>query len=578
MARDPRWLVDGFSDLSGGIDSGNVPNLLQPNQCAFAVNATMRDGYAQCRPGFLKIPLVFTDETTASRFKSGRFQGAKEYRAPGIASIVAQIGGRTFSINLSSGYAVQEISLAGDLNPSNRDFTWMQQAEQWLQIQDGQSVPLIWNGATLRRSDLSIPEIPVGDRMAYVMGRMSVSKGRHYVMSDLYGTPSPTTTASLGHADAVLKYTENQYIGSGGAFSVPMDGGGITGMIPIATPNTILGQGPLLISTADAIFANDVPLDRDLWRTLTYPIQTIQSVLNGSLSHESMVPVNSDIWFRSRDGWRSFIQALRDFSLPGNTPQSHEMSRITTLEDERLLSFCSASLFDNRLLGCAWPQRDQDHGTWFKGLGVLDFSPVSSLQRKAPPAWSGLWTGLRFLRLVPATVENTRRLFAFVLNDADEIELWEISKDARFDDADKRIKWFIEGRGMTFKDQRVLKKLEGAELWIDRWAGDLTIELQYIPDSYPCPWPWKVMESICAAYKWCPEDDPATCKTVKDFQEQYQSQIEFPSPPDVPLNGIPVPARLAYSYQPKLIITGFCRVPLFLMYASPQTKTIQIAR
>lgn len=389
--RDPRWLVDGFATLEAGIDSGSAPSLIQSNQAAFVVNGTMRDGFAQCRPGFIKCPLSFPDDDTATRFETGRFQGALEYRSKDKSTIIAQIGGRQFRINISQGFAVQEITIAGDLNPSNRDHAWMQQAEKWLVIQDGQSTPLIWNGASLRRSNLVIPEVPTGEEMAYVMGRLWVAGvkafNRLYVAGDLFGTPSATTTPSEGHADAVLKFTENTYIAEGGAFSVPMDGSGITGMIAIATPNTILGQGPLLVSTEDAIFANDVPLDRTLWKDLKYPIQTIQSILNGTTSHESMVPVNSDIWFRAPDGWRSLIQGLRDFHGPGNTPQSHEMDRIVALEDQRLLSFCSAALFNNWLIGTAWPQRDQDHGVWHKGLSVMDFAPVSGLQRKLPPCW-----------------------------------------------------------------------------------------------------------------------------------------------------------------------------------------------
>src|SRR5207245_3351931 len=141
-------------------------------------------------------------------------------------TLIASIGGRIYRINVSSDFSAHYIGIPGDDNPAVLDHVWMEQAGgRWLVIQDGQSRALIWNGSLLRRSNPTVPEVPVGERMAYGMGRLWISKGNEFVGGDLYGTPSPTATSSLGYADAVLKFTENTYLNGGGAFTVPMESG-----------------------------------------------------------------------------------------------------------------------------------------------------------------------------------------------------------------------------------------------------------------------------------------------------------------------------------------------------------------
>lgn len=573
----PNWERDGFGNLEGGIDSGNAPNIIRPNQAAFLMNGTTRGGFATCRPGFRKVLLNFPAEGDESAFKNGRFQGAHSYRAgDGRNSIITSIGGRIFRVNVASDNSAVDISISGDLNPSVLEQVWMEQAESWLPIQDGQSVPLIYNGANLQRSDLVALEVPIGERMAYSNGRLTVSKGREYVLSNLYGTPGGTAVAPK-YERAVLNFDQNVYIAGGGAFSIPASGGGITGLIPIATPNTILGQGPLLVATPDVIFSNQVPIDRDTWVNTTYPQQVMQSLFNGSLSHEGMVLVNGDVWFRARDGVRSFRQALQQFGNPGNTPQSHEIERVIATEDERLLGFVSSAYFDNRLLMTAVPQRTNDHGIYFLGLHVLNFDGITSMFNKTLPAWEGLWTGLRFLRLVKCEIDGAERLFAFVLNDADEIELWEITKDFKFDepgDCHRRIKWFLESRAMSSGSPWQYKQLEASEMWLTKGTGLVAMNLEYRPDRFPCWVEWRTGE-VCSKFEWCPGDDLAECKTIQQYKEAYYPQLEFGPPGDICEIGANKPARTAYDYQVRLTFDGYCAIEQFRLYSSKAQKTLK---
>jgi len=44
--KDARLALDGFANLEGGVNGALEPDLISPNQCAFAINCTLRGGYA----------------------------------------------------------------------------------------------------------------------------------------------------------------------------------------------------------------------------------------------------------------------------------------------------------------------------------------------------------------------------------------------------------------------------------------------------------------------------------------------------------------------------------------------------
>lgn len=146
-------ITTGQLAFDGGVDSGRVPTLaskenpygLKSNQLAWLINATVRDGGISHRPGYqylTTLPIV------------AKFQDAILYEAQGeFPYIVTQIGGRTFRTIVTVEPAVtDEITIPGDPNPPDIDQGWTVNAEEFLVIQDGQSLPLFWDGATMRRS------------------------------------------------------------------------------------------------------------------------------------------------------------------------------------------------------------------------------------------------------------------------------------------------------------------------------------------------------------------------------------------------------------------------------------------
>lgn len=111
--RDPKRLVDGFSTLEGGVDTGKAPDLLQTNQLSFGVNVDLRGGFAKPRPGLRKIDLTFPDDIVEIRQKSGLWQVAGYYKPDiGPEVLLASIGGRQFRFNISTDNSVQEITIS----------------------------------------------------------------------------------------------------------------------------------------------------------------------------------------------------------------------------------------------------------------------------------------------------------------------------------------------------------------------------------------------------------------------------------------------------------------------------------
>ena len=149
----------------------------------------------------------------------------------------------------------------------------------------------------------SVPELPAGRMGTYGMGRnwLSLVDGISYIAGDIVGGGSGTPANNF--RDAVLKITENDFLAGGGTFRLPGSGDIITSIRFTANLDASLGQGALQIGTQFSFFSNNAPVDRTTWETLTNPIQSESLIDRGSLAQNSTILVNSDLFFRSPDGY-----------------------------------------------------------------------------------------------------------------------------------------------------------------------------------------------------------------------------------------------------------------------------------
>jgi hypothetical protein len=408
-------VADGMSSCQGGMDGGKTPNLIDRSQCAYLENLTVRGGYPTTRPGFKQITIDprlnrsgLVGDWVIESISRYPFQGIGYYENSGTKGFfVVSSGGFSFRLDMSnSSVKVNDITVPSDPNGDVTPKVYMQQADNYMVIQDSVSIPQIFDGATSRRAGAD--EVPIGTGpMAYGMGRLWVAQGNEYVAGDI-----------TGGATGVLKFTENDYLNEGGSFQVPLKSGWISAMTFTASLTTATGQGELMVLTPDSVYSTVVPVDRTVWKNTTDPVQRVVLIENGSLSQESTTLVNGDVFMRSKDGIRSVVQAFRDFSQYGNIPISRELQKVLSGDSEDLLKYSSSILFDNRLLMTAGAntRRSRASGAFFDKLAVLDFDLINTMATKAPPAWDGVWTGYRFLRVVKGRFAGKERAFAVVEN------------------------------------------------------------------------------------------------------------------------------------------------------------------
>ncbi len=156
MANDSDVVLDtGTVDFGGGVDSVKVPTIasaenpngLAANQLAWGSNLTMRDGGLQQRPTWQ--PLLKIAESSAL------WQGGAMYE-PDNANpyLMFSVSGKIFTCDVDAAAPVLLSTTAALSNPPAEVYGFFDQGEQFMVIQAGDNVtlPLFWDGVTLRRS------------------------------------------------------------------------------------------------------------------------------------------------------------------------------------------------------------------------------------------------------------------------------------------------------------------------------------------------------------------------------------------------------------------------------------------
>lgn len=573
-------ITDGSTSFEGGVDSAKVttvaskenPAGLGRNQVAWLTNGTVRGGGITPRNGWLKILTDFDGD-------GGLYQGAEIYTPDSaVPYIMMSAAGRIFRLDVWATPNATEIGIVGDPNPAAQEQSFWQQCEQFMIIQAGDYItnPLIWDGVTMRRSGgygAYTTEVPPGRTMEYYMGRHWVQVGaRNYAAGDIvYG---PSGTAGYNYRDSVLYWTENTYFAGGGAFNVPNQFGAIRAIKHPATLDTALGEGPLTIFARDAIYALDVPVDRNAWGGVTAESQPRQRVIQlkyGSTSDRGVAQINGDLFYPAYDGIRSLAMAVRNYQQWGQVPLSRNLNRLWQFQDKSFARFASGIEFDNRYLLTVLPQTS-DIGAVHKGIATLDFDIISSFNQEAPPAWEGMLEGLDILQILQAESGGRQRAFALVRgSDTGRIEVWELTSQYREDEGDKRINMAVEFPAYNWNTQFALKKLDCCEMWFDKIYGTVDAILQYRVDQDPCWIDWYVFQ-MCNARTSCEDIDDVCYGEATTYREGYRATKMSPIPPFRSDMNLKRPSNIGYQFQARLLTKGWCRVRGLLLHAIPVAK------
>jgi hypothetical protein len=531
---DKNRVFDGYVNLSGGMDAGRNPSLLEKTQCASADNMVFRGGVPRPRPGVrityleFRNPHMFYNEDgtfggpgeegfeSSTNFQAGVFQGAV-YFAPGgkPECVMAMIGGRLYQIiprsnvtqpGFSLTLQITEIAL-DKTNMVTRTRAYFTQADRFCVVQDGQSKAIVFDGVTAYRSD----DIPVGTIMAYGMGRLVVVAPdfRQIIFGDLYGSNA------LDDADpgrSVLRFTETGFLNEGGAASIAFSLGKVSGLHFVPQQDTSVGDGELLAFSEGGISTFQMALPREQWKESAFQRVVLYNV--GARGWRAIVSIGEDVWFRSDDGWRSYRQARAEAGGWTHLPMSTEVRPWIEHHSQRWLEYGSAIPFDGRLLATCTPQ--PNNGKLFhRGLLSLDFDVLSTFGQATKPAWDGHWHAkdVRILQLVKGTFNGEERAFFFsafestLLGNFDPTLAFynyvhEITKDGASDYYNQvspeavPIEWELVTRSMDFNEPFNENELFGGDLWVTDVKTAVNISLAYRPDQHPNWTTWQTLPEI----------------------------------------------------------------------------------
>lgn len=480
MENSPRTVRDGNLSFESGMDGGRAPTTLDETQVAYATNTTFRGGFPKPRPNIVQLDYGRSN-SDITFWQSNRFQGAGGYTdEDGNGHLFMAIGGRLWRLPLDQ-YApsLADITTAAYPHNAASEQAWFVQADKYLVVQDGRSRPWIWDGVNL--SEAAVNQIPIGTRMAYGIGRLWVAQGRNYYGGDLINSDP-----SRG-VESILHFTENDYLNEGGAFAVPWQTGEITGFSFASKQDTVSGEGSLMVFTNKGVFEFDAPVDRTTWAALRQPLQRFSLLNFGATSHESIVPVNGDLFYRSQDGIRSFYFARRDFGGWGNTPISREVEAHIKNDASRLLKFASAANFDNRMLMTIEPQYSE-RGCYFNRMAVLDFDLISGMRGKIPPAWDGIWEpDFQILRVLTIECKKGPRCIIIGSNADDGLGVYELLKDG---EGSETFSWGTDSKSFQFGFPLDLKRLKTFESWWDGLTVGGNIDVWWKRNGVGCWAPW----------------------------------------------------------------------------------------
>jgi hypothetical protein len=614
-------VFDGFTSIIAQ-DADTHPSYLPESVVSESVNRTFRGGINRTRPSIRNIPILAgagQDETIVNDIQNGNFQGAYPYRAVKYGSsdgMVLSVSGVIYFLKIVNNTAYAYKLIEG--NDPGMMHTFFVQAEDRLYIQNGYQNPITWGGMlnpieatqiiieqlyeitevgttnfTLvgapsntvgvtftatgvatgtgkvkelaRRLNPFQKKMPIGTIMEYAFGRVFVSDkfNQIYASDIIYGNGFTNTLNTEN-------FTEIGYWAEGGAFSTPAMMGNITGMRVMPQIGTNLrGQGELVVLTGNGAFSMDVSIPRDQWNTSN--IQRI-SLLGRGCTSPYVGLANSELWFRSHDGWAFYSNTQSEFNRYFSLRKlSREVNKWVTNDTPWLKQFASTMFFDNYLISTVAPQTFRAAGVeglnrYHRGMVVLDLDQSSSPSPDAELKfrWNGIWTGIRPTQLLTALIQGEKRGFGFSFDKDNKNRLYEFTTSQGDDygpNGTRQIEsFFTTGRydfnrsGATNKFLR--KKITGGEMWMSEIKGMVDSDVEFRADSNPCWSELKVPTTFGC--------DPCSPKVTECFPQRggnRYKRYKFNTPDPSECNDLAgIPSVEGSEFQIRVTLTGAATV------------------
>lgn len=487
-----------------GANAALAAPVLPETNFVSGLNVSIRGGLVRTRPRFTRV---------ADLGLAGTFNGAGVYRLNSGDTIVLLAGRQAYRVPVASPVPV---TVGAEFSTEAQGY--FVQADKYFVVQNGVSDPENWplvidgsdvvdvpeakvfdgeSSSFKKVSELTTPEAkrtPIGTVMAYGHGRLFVVVDRVWENGLLTGTAGWQT--GLGrrfflagniiqpdNVQELLAFTETDYLAEGGALAPASEVGFINGMEWFRNAATGTGLGALVVFARDGVCAFSVNAPRSQWKNIDMAQVLFRGP--GTESPRSIVAVNDDLWFRSRDGMRALRyttsqEAGQSGSL-SSVPRSQEVGYVLARDTDATRPLVSAAFVDNRLLFTASGVAGTE--PYFQALVSLDGNVIGSLRGQQAPAYDGIWAGLRFLQVLRAR-DGSREQAYVVARGATNLELWKVDDDALTDQGTAPLCRVVT-RAVTWSDRNVLKAFRALEVSIRDLRGDATVTAYWRPDGYP---------------------------------------------------------------------------------------------
>ena len=568
-------IYDGHIALDG-MDAYSDPAELNLTTVAKAVNRQFRGGINRTRPSFREAKLVFQNDEDKNDFTYGNVQGCCAYKKvrPGRRDgMVVAVAGSLYFLTLVNEMAYVYRFFRGN-NPKLMQ-TWFVQAEDWIYAQDGESLPVFWDGlipSTARRSTGGV-EMPVGTAMAYGHGRVFVTNPYNQIAASdvMYGKGFTDTTN-------VQKFTEGTIQANGGFFTLPIWLGMIGGVVflPVMGLNN-RGQGPLLVLGTHGAMSIDVGRPRSQWEES--PPDKIELIGRGCIASESIAIVNGDPWFKSDDGISAYLATASDEQRKTTLRKiSQSVSNWLNTETRHLRKYATSVYFDSRVLSTAMPlievPKSDTNGLhrFFRGFVVADLDTVGG-DGLSGLNWDGLWTGIRPTAMVAADISDVPRCLVLSYDRDKQNRLYQVTKLTGNDNGNKQIESFYVTRRMSYREAGAgefkLKQLIGGVTWISEISDEIQMSVDYRADHYQL---W----SNLMPHRNFGNKEPENTTGVP-VSRQREKKYRFPSPDHECREGTDDVTTQGYQFQGMVKLVGNVRVDrVRFMSRVPQTETVSV--
>lgn len=581
---DKSNVVDSFTVLTGGMNSGSDPVMLGSGQYSKGINVSCRGGMIHTRPAFVRENVDLPQGIW--------FQGAARWSTDDGDKIVVCCSGQLSIVGIEPGgdgkLPVQALGVFSD--PQNQVF--MCPVDRYFVVQDGVRTAVVeWNSesnaAVFVRAPYRTPEgaddvFLKGTVMHFCHGRLhQVPKyvpvvsnykaeggvltelafaesgspgGRYLVSSDILIPTSPET---------VLRWKEQADASYGGARSLPVELGNIRGLASLRNAATGTGVGQLIVFAQDGVAAFDVSRPRQTTATVSgsngdsvtinqlgWGMSAISQVLffgGGMESPNAVANVNNDLVYRGSDGMR-FLQygvangqsGSSSWAL-SNTPRSHEIDEFLKADTHSHLPYVSLVLADHRMLMTSVGRGPRT----FSGLISMDTAINYNItQSSSQPPYDGLWTGLSFHHLVTAMKSSGKKV-AYVF--ADGPTLYRIDDEVYRDNDTCSIESQMTTRSMFVASRFISKELKYVDLWLSGLRHNVDISVYYRPGK--------------RAY-WTQMGCTKQLKVAAGSNPQERSRLRF-APAAISAD------RTGQTFQFLIIWRGWAQIDRFLTVATP---------